>query len=58
MPLYIIRHTSVNVSKSVCYGQSDVDLATTFEEETNVVLAQLPKKIDRKSTRLNSSHVD
>ena len=45
MPLYIIRHTSVNISKSVCYGQSDVDLTENFEEEANAVLAQLPEKI-------------
>ena len=46
MPLYIIRHTSVNISKSICYGQSDVGLTENFEEESAVVLAQLPTKID------------
>ncbi len=46
MPLYIIRHTSVNTSKSICYGQSDVALTEDFEEESALVLAQLPTKID------------
>lgn len=37
MEITMIRHTSVAVPKGVCYGQSDVALAPTFEEEAAVV---------------------
>lgn len=37
MRLFIIRHTSVAVPKGVCYGQTDVPLAGTFEEEAELV---------------------
>lgn len=33
MTIYFIRHTSVDVPQGVCYGQSDVPLRPTFEEE-------------------------
>lgn len=33
MEIYLIRHTSVAVEKSVCYGQSDILLADTFQME-------------------------
>jgi alpha-ribazole phosphatase len=33
MKIYLIRHTSVAVEPGVCYGQSDVDLQPSFEEE-------------------------
>ncbi len=34
----LIRHTTPDVAKGVCYGQSDIGLASTFEEEKAVVL--------------------
>lgn len=37
MKLYFIRHTSVDVPKSVCYGQTNVPLKDTFESEAEVV---------------------
>ncbi|MBD5280278.1 MAG: alpha-ribazole phosphatase [Bacteroides sp.] len=33
MEVTMIRHTSVAVPKGICYGQTDVALAPTFEEE-------------------------
>ena len=33
MNIYLIRHTSVDVPKGLCYGQSDVPLRPTFEIE-------------------------
>ena len=33
MNIYLIRHTSVDVPKGLCYGQSDVPLRPTFEAE-------------------------
>lgn len=37
MRLILIRHTSVAVPKGVCYGQTDVPLNGTFEQEAGVV---------------------
>lgn len=42
MDIYLIRHTSVDVPKGLCYGQSDVPLANTFEEEAKVIQTKLP----------------
>lgn len=33
MEIYLIRHTSVAFEKSICYGQSDIALADTFQTE-------------------------
>ena len=41
MKIYLIRHTSVNVPKGTCYGQSDVACADTFEQEAAEVKRQL-----------------
>ena len=41
MNLYFIRHTSVNVPQGMCYGQTDVTLNDTFEEEAQRVKEQL-----------------
>ncbi len=41
MELIMIRHTSVDVPKGTCYGQTDVPLAPTFEEEASTVKAML-----------------
>jgi len=46
MEIYLIRHTSLNIDKGVCYGQSDIDVASLFEEEAQVVLDQLPTNIE------------
>lgn len=37
----MIRHTSVDVPKGTCYGQSDVALASTFLEEAAAVKEKL-----------------
>ena len=41
MVVYLIRHTSVDVPQGVCYGQTDVPLNPTFEEEAAQTSAQL-----------------
>lgn len=33
MKVYLMRHTSVNVPRGTCYGQTDVDLMPTYPEE-------------------------
>jgi alpha-ribazole phosphatase len=39
--IYLIRHTSVNVPPGICYGQTDVPLNTSFEEEAGMVKKNL-----------------
>lgn len=41
MVVYLIRHTSVDVPQGVCYGQTDVPLNPTFEEEAAQTSARL-----------------
>ncbi len=43
MKLLLIRHTSVDVPKGVCYGQTDVPLADSFEYEALNVKEKLSK---------------
>jgi alpha-ribazole phosphatase len=45
MDLYLIRHTAVDVSPGVCYGQSDVGLANTFERDLSKVKALLEQRV-------------
>lgn len=41
MEIYLIRHTSVNVPAGYAYGQTDVPLRTTFEQEAAIVKENL-----------------
>ena len=41
MVVYLIRHTSVDGPQGVCYGQTDVPLNPTFEEEAALTSARL-----------------
>lgn len=41
MEVTLIRHTSVDVPPGVCYGQTDVPLKPTFEEEATVTAGNL-----------------
>jgi len=47
MEIYIIRHTKVAVEKGICYGQTDVALADSFQEELAVLKNQLPNDFDQ-----------
>lgn len=42
MNVYLIRHTSPDVPKGTCYGQTDVPVAPTFREEAAATLAAIP----------------
>lgn len=42
MDIYLIRHTEVAVSRSVAYGQSDVDLTDTYDEQYGRLRQHLP----------------
>ncbi|WP_425038477.1 histidine phosphatase family protein [Primorskyibacter sp. S187A] len=41
MALTFVRHTTPEVAKGVCYGRTDLDLATTFAAEVKAVRAAL-----------------
>ena len=41
MEVILIRHTSVDVLPGVCYGQTDVPLKPTFEQEAAVTQENL-----------------
>ena len=42
MKIYLIRHTQPDVDKGICYGSTDLDVATTFPAEAAAVKAVLP----------------
>lgn len=46
MEIYLVRHTTPDIPKTICYGQSDISLATTFIEESKRVLDELPTSAD------------
>lgn len=46
MEIYVIRHTPVKVEKDTCYGQSDVQLADTFQKDIQYYLDNLPSDFD------------
>lgn len=41
MRLFAIRHTSVAVKSGICYGQTDVPVAITFEAESEKIKNQI-----------------
>jgi len=41
MEIYLIRHTTPKVEKGICYGQSDIDVQDSFEEESEVIKKQV-----------------
>jgi alpha-ribazole phosphatase len=42
MEVFVIRHTQVIIEKNSCYGQAEVPLASSFEQETALLKIQLP----------------
>lgn len=45
MEVYLIRHTTPNIQKGLCYGQSDLDITETFAQEAECILPHLPRHI-------------
>ena len=41
MQLFLIRHTTPQVSAGLCYGQSDIDVTASFSEELISIAAKL-----------------
>lgn len=44
MKLTLVRHTSLNISSNICYGQSDIDVSIKFNEELRVLREKLLNK--------------
>lgn len=40
--LYLVRHTTPEIAKGVCYGQSDIDVAASFADELELLRGKLP----------------
>ena len=43
MKLTLIRHTRLAIAPGVCYGQSDIDIANSFNEELAIIQSKLAK---------------
>jgi alpha-ribazole phosphatase len=46
MEVYLIRHTTPEIGKGICYGQADIPLAASFQSEANQLIQCLPKVVD------------
>ncbi|MHA7059753.1 alpha-ribazole phosphatase [Aquimarina sp. M1] len=44
MEIYLVRHTTPNIEKGICYGQSDLGVTDTFESEVIEIHNQIPVK--------------
>ena len=44
--IYLIRHTTPDINKGICYGQSDISLTETFYEEASVIKKNLKEEIE------------
>lgn len=47
MEVYVIRHTAVAVDKGRCYGQSEVPLADSGEQDMKALCSKLPQDFDK-----------
>ena len=47
MDLYLIRHTTPEVDKGICYGQTDLPLKNSFPEELFRLKQHLPESFDK-----------
>lgn len=46
MDIYLVRHTAVAPERGICYGQTDVALAPSFEQDLAHTIAKLPAQLD------------
>ncbi|MBE7685781.1 alpha-ribazole phosphatase [Tenacibaculum piscium] len=44
MEIILVRHTTPNIEKGVCYGQADIGVIDTFLEEIPPILKEVPVK--------------
>lgn len=46
MDLYLIRHTTPDIDQGVAYGQLDLDLVKSFDQEAEAILKCLPARFE------------
>ncbi len=46
MEIYLIRHTTPAIAKGICYGQTDLDVTESFEEEAASIQSHLPQNVE------------
>jgi len=46
MLIHIIRHTTPDIKTGICYGQTDLDVASSFESEKETILNKLCEEYD------------
>jgi len=42
MEIYLVRHTTPNIEKGICYGQSDLGITDSFQSEVKRIHEQIP----------------
>lgn len=42
MEIYLVRHTTPNIDKGICYGQSDIGITNSFHTEVKKIHQQIP----------------
>jgi alpha-ribazole phosphatase len=47
MNIFFLRHTSLDVEPDVFYGQTDLDVSNTFEEEVKIIKKKINKLITK-----------
>lgn len=47
MEIYLIRHTTPDIQKGMCYGQYDLNTTGSFEEEVRCIKPHLPASIGK-----------
>lgn len=46
MEIYLVRHTTPAIVKGVCYGQSDLDVADSFDQEAETIAKLVPDHVE------------
>ena len=48
MQVYLIRHTTPDIEKGICYGQTDIDVnQALFNDELQIIQSKIPDNIER-----------
>ncbi|MBQ0734287.1 alpha-ribazole phosphatase [Aquimarina celericrescens] len=42
MEIYLVRHTTPNIEKGICYGQSDIGITDSFHTEVQEIHSNIP----------------
>jgi len=46
MEIHLIRHTTPDIEKGICYGQSDISLNDTFADESKLIPPKIVSTVD------------